>query len=420
MSTPKATILYVEDDPDSQTLIHRILTHNGYRVLIAPNGLVGLDMARQHHPDLILTDINLPDMSGREITDRLRADPELADVPIVAVTAQAHDFERRKTLVAGVNGYITKPIDLQTLVRTVQDCLAGQLPAPETEGLEEARRAYHRELIMRLEEAVRKLETRNRELQRLDRLKEDFIQLTAHELRTPLTTVYGYSRLVQTLPAVQQLMATNAEANATLTGLLTAIERLHAVVDEIVIVSRIASGKVDLRLAYTNLADIIRQVIVDYTPVLTQRALQLRLTPEEWRIALVADQQLLEMAFSNLLSNAIKYTPDGGTITLQATRIEQAETPFVRLVFQDSGIGIAPEDQPYIFDRFYVTGDTQLHSTSKAAFRGGGLGLGLAICKGIVEAHQGRIWVESAGRSETELPGSTFYVELPLTLQLPN
>ncbi len=420
MTSPKATILYVEDDPDSQTLIHRILTHNGYRVLIAPTGLDGLDMARQHHPDLILTDINLPDMSGREITDRLRADGELCNVPIIAVTAQIHDFERRKTLVAGVNGYITKPINLQMLVHTVEECLAGQLPAPPIEDLDEARRAYHQELITRLEETVRKLETRNRELQRLDRLKDDFIQLTAHELRTPLTTVYGYSRLVQTLPAIQQLMATNTEANATLTGLLTAIERLHAVVDEIVIVSRIASGRVDLRLAYTNLAESIRQVIVDYTPVLTQRALQLQLTPEDWKISLVADKQMLEMAFSNLLSNAIKYTPDGGTISLYVERVEDADEPFVRIIFQDSGIGIAPEDQPYIFDRFYVTGDTQLHSTSKAAFRGGGLGLGLAICKGIVEAHQGHIWVESAGRSETELPGSTFYIELPLTLQLPN
>ena len=420
MTTPKATILYVEDDPDSQILIHRILTHNGYRVLIAPTGLDGLDMARQHHPDLILTDINLPDMSGREITDRLRADPDLCDVPIIAVTAQIHDFERRKTLVAGVNGYITKPVDLQALVQTVETCLQGQLPTPNTEHLEEARRAYHRELIERLEKTVRKLETHNRELQRLDRLKDDFIQLTAHELRTPLTTVYGYSRLVQTLPAIQRLMAEDTEAHATLTGLLAAIERLHAVVDEIIIVSRIASGRVDLRLAYTNLADIIRQVIVDYTPVLTQRALRLQLTPEEWKISLVADSQLLEMAFSNLLGNAIKYTPDGGTITLQVEHVEQAAEPYVRLVFQDTGIGIAPEDQPYIFDRFYVIGDTQLHSTSKAAFRGGGLGLGLAICKGIVEAHQGHIWVESAGRDESNPPGSTFYVELPLTLTLPD
>ena len=420
MTTAKATILYVEDDPDSQTLIHRILTHNGYRVLIAPTGLDGLDMARRHHPDLILTDINLPDMSGREITDWLRADPDLCEVPIIAVTAQVHDFERRKTLVAGVNAYITKPINLQKLVHTVEACLQGQLPPPETEGLEEARRAYHRELIERLEKTVRELETHNRELQRLDRLKDDFIQLTAHELRTPLTTVYGYSRLVQTLPAVQQLMATDPEAHATITGLLAAIERLHAVVDEIVVVSRIASGRVDLRLALTSLADIIRQVILDYTPVLTQRALQLQLTPEEWKISLIVDKQLLEMAFNNLLGNAIKYTPDGGKITLRVEHVEKINGPHVRIVFQDSGIGIAPEDQPYIFDRFYVTGDTQLHSTSKAAFRGGGLGLGLAICKGIVEAHKGHIWVESVGRSETDLPGSTFYVEIPLTLKLPD
>lgn len=81
---------------------------------------------------------------------------------------------------------------------------------------------------------------------------------------------------------------------------------------------------------------------------------------------------------------------------------------------KDTGIGINKDEQSRIFDRFYTASNTQLHSTSKTAFRGGGLGLGLAICKGIIEAHGGRIWVESEGRDEQRLPGSTFFIELPL------
>jgi signal transduction histidine kinase len=88
------------------------------------------------------------------------------------------------------------------------------------------------------------------------------------------------------------------------------------------------------------------------------------------------------------------------------------------LMFQDTGIGISKEDQARIFERFYTAGDTQLHSTSKTAFRGGGLGLGLAISKGIIEAHGGRIWVESEGRDEERLPGSTFYIDLPIQARI--
>jgi signal transduction histidine kinase len=86
----------------------------------------------------------------------------------------------------------------------------------------------------------------------------------------------------------------------------------------------------------------------------------------------------------------------------------------VHISVQDTGIGIDPSDQKNIFERFYTANDTQLHSTSKTAFRGGGLGLGLSITRGIIEAHGGRIWVESAGRDERKLPGSTFFIELPL------
>jgi signal transduction histidine kinase len=87
---------------------------------------------------------------------------------------------------------------------------------------------------------------------------------------------------------------------------------------------------------------------------------------------------------------------------------------------KDTGIGLDPGDQQLVFDRFYTAGDTQLHSTSKTAFRGGGLGLGLAIARGIVEAHGGRIWVESAGCNEQQLPGCTFFVELPLEANQPD
>ncbi|MCD4684594.1 MAG: hybrid sensor histidine kinase/response regulator, partial [Anaerolineae bacterium] len=394
------------------------LTYAGYNVLVAERALEGIDMARQHRPDLILTDINLPDLSGREITVRLRADPNLTTIPIVALTAQSHAFEREKTIVAGVTGYITKPVDVDELTRVVGEYLKGRTdPGIDTTARQEAQRAYNQELVERLEASVRDLETNNRDLRHLDQLKDDFIQLTAHELRTPLTTVYGYSRLVQTSAAIRQIMALDPEVNACMTGLIESIERLQTVVDEIIVISRIASGRLDLKLSLTHLDELITCVIESYALIIAQRKLKVKIAPEEWAITFIADRELLELALGNLLGNAIKYTPDEGVITLSVTKVNERT---ICISTQDSGIGIDPKDQQYVFDRFYTAGDTQLHSTSKTAFRGGGLGLGLAICKGIVEAHQGRIWVESECCDPDKNPGSTFFIELPLRTIMPD
>jgi signal transduction histidine kinase len=110
------------------------------------------------------------------------------------------------------------------------------------------------------------------------------------------------------------------------------------------------------------------------------------------------------------VGNAIKYTPDGGIVSISA----RATPNTVLIAVKDTGIGINKDEQRRIFDRFYTAGNTLLHTSSKTAFHGGGLGLGLSICRGIIEAHGGRIWVESEGRDEERLPGSTFMVELPI------
>jgi signal transduction histidine kinase len=210
-------------------------------------------------------------------------------------------------------------------------------------------------------------------------------------------------------------MAQDIEVDALLSGLIDSIERLNVVVNEIVTVSRIASGRVDLKLGLTNLRETLRRVLNDYAQVIQQRQLNVIYNLDEWPGQFYADAALLELALSNIVGNAIKYTPDGGMITLKS----EVEASKARLSIQDTGIGINAEDQQFIFERFYTAGDTQLHSTSKTAFRGGGLGLGLAICRGIVEAHGGRIWVESEGCDEKQMPGSTFFLELPLQTNIP-
>jgi signal transduction histidine kinase len=122
------------------------------------------------------------------------------------------------------------------------------------------------------------------------------------------------------------------------------------------------------------------------------------------------DPRRLHQALWNIVSNAIKYTPDNGTITIDGEVLDDT----VHVWVKDTGVGIPPKELSHIFERFYVLEDVSLHRSSKTAFKGGGLGVGLSVSKGIVEAHSGKIWAESTGQDEETLPGSTFHILLPI------
>ncbi len=404
------TILYIEDDPASRVLVERTLKFAGYIVLVAENGLDGIDIARRVQPDLVLTDINLPDISGREITTMLRSDSRFQHTPIVALTAQALEEQRELTMAAGITGYLTKPVDVEALPDQVQKYLEGARDQIDTVKLAEAQVRYTQEIVKRLEERIRELEASNEALRRLDKMKDTFIQLTAHELRTPLTLVYGYSRLLEDSPPMRALLQEDENTQMLVKGLVEAIERMQAIINEILTISRIMTNQIDMSIGPVGLEKLMQRVTDHYKQALEMRRLNLHFDADHWPEKIRADGELLVMAFSNLLSNAIKYTPDNGHIYISA----QTEEDHVRITLRDTGIGVAKDEQERIFDRFHTAGDTMLHSTSKTAFRGGGLGLGLAICKSIISAHGGRVWVESSGFDPEKLPGSEFMVHLPL------
>jgi signal transduction histidine kinase len=410
MTAIKRTILYIEDDPASRSLVERTLNHAGYRVLVAERGLEGIDIARRESPDLILTDINLPDLSGREITTTLRSEVRFQRTPIVALTAQAYNEHRALTMAAGVNGYLTKPIDVEALPERVEFYLAGGSDFIDQETLTLAKTQYTQEIVIRLEAQIRELEESNRALLRLDKMKDTFIQLTAHELRTPLTLVYGYSRLIEDAPQIKSVIHNDEGLNTLMKGLQDAIKRMQDIINEILTISRIMTNQIDLSIGPINPGLVMEKVVNSTQDVLKIRPVNIHFNRAAWPEKMRADADMLGLAFTNLLSNAIKYTPDGGHIYLTATATEH----LVRVSVKDTGIGVAREEQPRIFERFHTAGDTQLHPTSKTAFRGGGLGLGLSVTKGIIEAHGGKIWVESPGLDPDKLPGSEFIAELPV------
>jgi len=413
VTTTKATILYIEDDPASRALVERTLRHAGYSVLVADTGLQGIDLARRETPDLILTDINLPDLSGREVTTTLRSDERFHRTPIVALTAQIFGESRELTAAAGITGYLTKPVDIEALPGQVEYYLHGGYDLFETEPLSDTQQHYVQEVVGRLEQRIRQLESNNNALRKLDKMKDSFIQLTAHELRTPLTLVYGYSRLLEDSPAIKSLIMQDEGTQTLIKGLNDAITRMQAIINEVLTISRIMTNQIDLSIALISPASVVQKVLMSYQQAIRDRQMNLHFSPAAWPDRIRADADLLELTLNNLVSNAIKYTPNGGHIYITA----QSDEHQLRISVKDTGIGVAKDDQERIFERFHTTGDTKLHSTSKTAFRGGGLGLGLAICKGIIEAHNGKIWVESPGFDPDKLPGSEFIVTLPLTIQ---
>lgn len=412
----KTTILYIEDDHASRLLVKRVLDNRGYKVVLAKEGLEGIALAKTSQPGLVLMDINLPNMDGREITTRLRSLPYFETTPIVALTANNSPGSRELALAAGCSGFMTKPIDVSTFPGEVERYLKGH-----TEHLSPVEQSRHlqqhaQNLVERLESKVRELqstnnelESANRRLRDLDRLKSDFIVLVSHELRTPLTLVSGYAHLLR--QNVQDTEQITPEFIQGLTeGLDQGINRMQDVVNEIINISRIASGSLDLSMGPVKIIDIMAQLQLEFEKICQDRQLTFSFESPESLPILQADGKRLKVALENVIGNAVKYTPDGGRILLQVRQLDDT----IDIVIKDTGIGIPIDQQRKIFEQFYTLGNIAHHSTSKSAFQGGGLGLGLAIAKGIIEAHNGRIWVESQRRDPEALPGSTFHVLLQI------
>ncbi len=370
-------ILYIEDNADNQRLVQRILEIRGFRVLLAEDGPSGIALAAESLLALILVDINIPGLDGYETTTRLRAMEHLRATPIVALTADVQSGTRERSLAAGCDGYITKPIDPRRLAHQIQEFIDGKRESLPEAVEKTVLREYTQKLVHRLERQVQEVTAANRQLQQLDSLKSEFIASVSHELRTPLTSIIGYLELFERgtlgpLTALQQESLAVVVRNA---------HTLASQLNSLLYLQEVRSSQV--KRAPFLIHEVLRHVLADAKVRAQEAGIELRANFQPTSLY-EGDALGIEHAIRQVLDNAIKFTPQGGQIYVVA----QDEIHRVLIHVRDTGIGISPDVGAKIFEPFYQV-DTSLARTRT------GVGVGLAIVKHVVEAHNGEVLVRS-------------------------
>ncbi|MEM8859046.1 MAG: response regulator [Chloroflexota bacterium] len=403
----RLTILYIEDNLPNQKLVERILSRHNYNLLLACDGMSGIRLALEVFPDLILVDINLPDMSGQEITASLKNKSSFQNTPIIALTADASEDNRNKALAVGCDGFLTKPIDVVTFPKRIAEFLDGSREELPVERAQETLKTYVGELVGNLEAKVVELETANQKLRKLDTAKSNFIQLISHELRTPLTLINGYQMLLKDY--IKRNPDSENALGSVRDGMGKGIERFTTIIQEVLSVSKITAANLNISKGPIRIEKVINSIVREFEQSCINRNIVIAVEDLSSVPVLSIDGDQIKIALSNIIGNAIKFTPNGGSIRIFPLKMNNSVT----IGIQDFGPGVPLQEQNNIFDAFYTLESIANHSTSKTQFLGGGLGLGLPIAKGIIEAHGGRVWVESNGRDMEKMPGSIFYVLLP-------
>ncbi len=353
------TIVVVDDNEQNRLVIRYLFEPPDYRVLEAPDGLAGLELIRAEQPDCVLLDLAMPGLDGFEVLNRLRADPRAREIPVLVLTASAESTGSMElALRSGAVDYLTKPISPGRVAARVRGAIE-----------------------------------RRRLRQEMQELRGTFTSMLVHDLRSPLTIITGYL----------QLLEGSAEAlpdkhRRYLTSIREACTRMIRLIGDLLDVSKLEEGKLTLERERVDLVALTGEIVERLGPVAIQHSIVLTFEPAVPSLTVRADPRRLEQVLMNLLGNALKFTPPGGRIGVTMS----TEGDAVRVVVSDSGPGIAAAEMPLLFEKFSQT------SAAKGA-RGPGTGLGLVICRHLIEAHGGRIWAESEPGH-----GSRFVFHLPL------
>ena len=377
-SEPHERVIIVAPVGQDAAAMARLLEAEGFQTEVC-SGLMDCCEKLSNAGALLLTEeaLELPQVSG--LLEALKEQPPWSELPLLILTSGGESrLAKLLDLVTAAAGNVTlleRPMSRATLLRSIQVSVSSR------------RRQYQvRDLLMQEQVLRREAETANRS-------KDEFLATVSHELRSPLNAILGWATLLTRGGLDDAIVARavgaiehNAKAQAQL-------------IEDLLDVSRAISGKLQLDVKPIPLIPVIKAAVDSANPAFEAKGVQLALALDAVPVHIVGDENRLQQVFGNLLSNAVKFTPKGGRVQITVKRIGSQ----ARVIVSDTGDGIAPEFLPHVFEPFRQADGT-------ITKQHGGLGLGLAIVRRLVEMHGGAISVMSGGRGQ----GATFTVSIPI------
>jgi signal transduction histidine kinase len=401
MSESAIKLLIVDDNKHDREALKRYLSRHGgatYEFVEAPTMDEALELCGDVQPHCILLDYQLTDGTGLEFIQILHSRVPAGTYPIVMLTATGNETIAVEAMKAGVQDYLVKgKASPDIMARAVREAIY----RVETQRIVESQRAELQRLYeearlagLKKDQILRELEQAKVEAESANAAKDEFLAALSHELRTPLTPILSL------VSAIDPNAAERTELAQAFQMIQRNIELEARLIDDLLDLTRISKGKLRLDLQPLRLEPSLQSTMAICAPDFARRNILLQTQLNAPEATVLADAARLQQVFWNILKNAIKFTPPGGTVEI-FTRITDSD--HVEIAIKDSGIGIEADVIPLIFHPF-EQGDRLV--TRKF----GGLGLGLAITKALIDVHGGTITAESPGKNQ----GATFTVTLPL------
>jgi DNA-binding response OmpR family regulator len=376
-SENKQKILIVEDNQENMDLLVYFLQPQGYKLLTVKDGLSALEAVEQEHPDIILLDIMLPKLDGYDVCERLKSRHDTKFIPIIMLTALKELQDKVKALEVGADDFLSKPFENVELLARVKSLLR--------------LKQYHDELQSKNLE----LEKKNDSLLRMDKFKEDLINLIVHDMKNPLFVIQGNLQMMSM--SMQNLSADFLKKYTK--RIERSSQQLLRMVVNLLDISRIEEGRIELKNEKANINTIIKDIAIRISDYPENEQKQIVVDLDSHLPEILADKSIIERVLENLINFAVTNADEDGKILISTS---SADGQKVQFITHDSGTQIPKNYHDKIFEKF---SQAEIKNSGSRVDRA----LGLTFCKLAVEAHQGKMWLDLENKI-----GNKFIIELPV------